>query len=208
MLLSILFINCPVSIHSFFQSVFARIDLWSAKRKKSWEIGSRKFVFSCRICLIPHCLAENCWVEKGKGGEGSDMTTSIHIQSKVNRQKNEGWKMLKPQISAMSSLPAGEKKGQKPCWCSQSFVTRKIYRFPMTFAFFPLFMILLQASTTHLRPSLGCRERRRFAIVLWAVKSHIRALRLWFKLIWLLRTRARLPPGLFSRARLGSCLLS
>lgn len=29
MVLSILFISCPVSIHSFFQSVFANIDLWS-----------------------------------------------------------------------------------------------------------------------------------------------------------------------------------
>lgn len=33
-LLSILFINCPVSIHSFFQSVFASIDLWSVMRQE------------------------------------------------------------------------------------------------------------------------------------------------------------------------------
>ena len=39
-LLSILvFINCPVSIHSFFQSVFATIDLWSVKEIKKGKIG-------------------------------------------------------------------------------------------------------------------------------------------------------------------------
>lgn len=37
--LSILEFNCPVSSHSFFQSVLANIDLWSAKKRANGIIS-------------------------------------------------------------------------------------------------------------------------------------------------------------------------
>lgn len=189
-LLSILFINCPVSIHSFFQSVFASIDLWSeTSRQTNCEYQAIKLSKGVHGKLLRrHSPEGRSWK--------SIILLLLIIKQKLNEQNKVS--MFEDNCFEVSFMKLVQLVHFKACvdheiqfqWLFKGghpiyAETHSIYiddtqnlSISNDFHFSTSLLIILLlwvVCVTHLHPPRKTGDEKRFVIVLWAVKSCIKA---------------------------------